>query len=119
MPGERLEDALSEAHTFNTSKIPTVFTYLGENITDLGEAESVTKHYLEVLDKISEWNLLTEISLKLTQIGMDLSIEQTYENFKSITQKAHDQKNVVWIDMEGSAYTDLTIDFYMGNWGRR
>lgn len=75
MPGERLEDALSEAHTFNTSKIPTVFTYLSENITDLGEAESVTKHYLEVLDKISEWNLLTEISLKLTQIGMDLSID--------------------------------------------
>ena len=112
MPGEKLEDALSEAHIFNTSKIPTVFTYLGENITDLNEAESVTKHYLEVLDKINEWNLPTEISLKLTQIGMDLSIKQTYENFKSITQKARDQKNIVWIDMEGSAYTDLTIDFY-------
>ncbi|MBW1697763.1 MAG: proline dehydrogenase family protein [Deltaproteobacteria bacterium] len=112
MPGEKLEDALREAQAFNTKKISSIFTYLGENITDLSEAESVTKHYLEVLDKISEKNLPTEISLKLTQIGLDLSVERTFENFKSIVQKSHDQKNQVWIDMEGSAYTDLTIDFY-------
>ena len=112
MPGEKLEDALGEAHTFNIKEIPTLFTYLGENIADLGEAELVTKHYLEVLEQINERNLNTELSLKLTQIGMDLSVEQTFENFKSITKKAHEQKNVVWIDMEGSAYTDPTIDFF-------
>ncbi|MBW1993823.1 MAG: hypothetical protein JRI77_05165, partial [Deltaproteobacteria bacterium] len=47
MPGEKLEDALREAQAFNTKKISSIFTYLGENITDLSEAESVTKHYLE------------------------------------------------------------------------
>lgn len=113
MPGERLEDALDAAQKFKTVNTPTIFTKLGENITDLSEGLVVRDHYLELIDKIAERNLDVEISLKLTQLGFDLSFDETYERFKTITKKVKEKLgNVIWIDMEGSAYTQKTIEFY-------
>ena len=112
MPGESMEDALSAARIFQNENIPTVFTYLGENITNLSEASQVTSHYLNLVDKISERNLDIEVSLKLTQIGLDLSFEKAIENFKRITSKALEKNNVVWVDMEASNYVDTAIRFY-------
>jgi proline dehydrogenase len=112
MPGEELIDAITAAIDFKQKDIPTVFTRLGENITDLKDADEVINHYLEVLDKISENNVNGEISLKLTQIGLDLSFEKSLENFKSVTKKAEELQNFIWIDMEGSVYTSTTLDFY-------
>ena len=66
-----------------------------------------------MIEKIAEEKINVEVSLKLTQLGFDLSIDQTYKNFKEIVLKAKDLlKNTVWIDMEGSAYTKKTLDFY-------
>jgi proline dehydrogenase len=112
MPGENLNDAIIAAKDFSQKSIPTVFTHLGENITELKEADEVTNHYLDVLDKISKNNIETEVSLKLTQIGLDLSFDKSLENFKTITKKADSLKNFTWIDMEGSPYTSTTLDFY-------
>lgn len=112
MPGEHLEDAVEAAKALQEKGLATVFTHLGENITDLSEAEQVTNHYFEVLEKIAQSNIHTEISLKLTQIGLDLSFEETYEYFSLIVSKAKEFNNFVWIDIESSAYTDVTIDFY-------
>jgi len=112
MPGEELNDAIDAARDFSLKGIPTVFTHLGENITELKEADEVTNHYLDVLDKISKNNIETEVSLKLTQIGLDLSFDKSLENFKTITKKADSLKNFTWIDMEGSPYTSTTLDFY-------
>lgn len=112
MPGEELNDAVAAAKDFMQKGIPTVFTRLGENITELKEAEEVAKHYISVLDKITANNIKTEVSLKLTQIGLDLSFEKSLELFNTITQKAASAGNFVWIDMEGSPYTSVTLDFY-------
>jgi proline dehydrogenase len=112
MPGEELIDTITAAKDFQQKNIPTVFTRLGENITNLKDADEVTNHYLEVLDRISENKIKSEISLKLTQIGLDLSFERSLENFKSITRKAETLQNFIWIDMEGSSYTSTTLDFY-------
>lgn len=112
MPGEHLEDAIDAARELKEKDLATVFTHLGENITDLSEAEYATNHYIEVLEKIEQSKINTEISLKLTQIGLDLSVEKTYEYFSSIVQKAIEYKNFVWIDIESSEYTDTTIEFY-------
>ncbi len=112
MPGERLEDALHESKRFNEYGIGTVLTHLGENINSLTEAASVTNHYLHVIDKIEEWNTPTEISLKLTQIGFDLSKEETKKNFKMLAEKSIQKNNFVWIDMEQSNYVDSTLQFY-------
>lgn len=112
MPGERLEDALHESKRFKEFGIGTVLTHLGENINSLTEAASVTNHYLHLIDKIEEWDTPTEISLKLTQIGFDLSKEETKKNFIMLAEKSIANKNFIWIDMEQSNYVDSTLQFY-------
>lgn len=112
MPGENISDAISAANNFKEFNIPAVLTHLGENLKNISEAEKVTEHYLSVIDQIYESKLNIEISLKLTQLGLDLSYEKALENFKKILDKAAKLKNVVWIDMEGSFYVDATLKFY-------
>lgn len=112
MPGEDVADAIEAAKSFREREMTTIFTHLGENIADISQAGEAAKHYLVVLDWIAAEKLPTEISLKLTQIGFDLSEEQTYQHFRTIAARAASMGNTVWIDMEGSAYTQRTIDFY-------
>ncbi|KAF0152256.1 MAG: proline dehydrogenase [Ignavibacteria bacterium] len=113
MPGEKPENALTAASHFDLLGIPSVVTRLGENITKIEEGEEVCNHYLDLVDEIENKKLNIELSLKLTQLGFDISEEETYNRFKLITQKVKDKLgNVIWIDMEGSAYTQNTIDFY-------
>lgn len=112
MPGESIEDALTEALRCKQKNIGTIFTHLGENITRLSEAELVTNNYIQELAKIEKWNSPTELSLKLTQLGLDLSIDSTKKNFETIINKAIATNNFVWIDMEQSSYVDKTLKFY-------
>ncbi len=112
MPGEELEEAIGAAKIFSGERIPTVFTFLGESITDLSEATAVRDHYLALLDKIASEKLDIEVSVKLTQLGLDLSVDNAYENFKSLASRAKELNNVVWIDMERSNYVDSTLDLY-------
>jgi proline dehydrogenase len=111
MPGERLDDALAAALKLWNKRIGAIFTYLGENVRDEGEATVVTRHYLEVLDRIHESQLNTAISIKLTQLGLDLSPEFCFENLKLIVEREHPE-NIVWIDMESSEYVDVTLELY-------
>lgn len=111
MPGETLEDALAAASRFKQKGMGTVFTYLGENITDPAEAERVTEHYQTVLECIGERGLETEISVKLTQLGLDHDPELAFKNLTRLTERAS-AKSVVWIDMESSSYVDATLDLY-------
>lgn len=112
MPGEDLGAALAVSRSFQSRGISTVLTCLGENISDLNEAEKVRDHYLSVLDQIAEAKLPTEISVKLTQLGFDIDIEKTKTYFRQIAQKAATLNNFVWIDIESSGYVDTTIAFF-------
>ncbi len=111
MPGETASEALSAAAALRDQSIGTVFTYLGENIADPAEAGSVTQHYVQVLDCIRERALGTEISVKLTQLGLDLSTDVCYTNLLRIIEHASGD-SVVWIDMEASNYVDVTLELY-------
>jgi proline dehydrogenase len=111
MPGETLDDALGAAQTLRGRKIGTVFTYLGENIQDRSEAQQVAEHYLKVLDGIRERGLRAEISVKLTQLGLDLSPDLCFEHVKAIIERAP-KDSIVWVDMEASSYVDATLDLY-------
>src|SRR5258708_178508 len=111
MPGETLDDALGAAETLRSKKIGTVFTHLGENIKDRSEAQEVTEHYLEVLERIRERGLQAEISVKLTQLGLDLSPDLCFGHLESIIGRA-EKNSIVWIDMEASNYVDVTLDLY-------
>ncbi len=112
MPGEELNDAIGAARIFKNDRIPTVFTFLGESVTELSEAVAVRDHYIGLLDRIAAEKLDIEVSVKLTQLGLDLSADHAYENFKSLAAKALQVKNIVWIDMERSNYVDATLDLY-------
>jgi len=72
MPGEDLADALAAATTLATSGIGTILTQLGENITSRAEADAVRDHYLGVLDQVHARTLPSQISVKLTQLGLDV-----------------------------------------------
>jgi len=111
MPGEELSDALAAAQRLQAKNIGSIFTHLGENITDQAEARSVTEHYLEVLRSVRERQLDAEVSVKPTQLGLDLSPELCYENLKTIIRQ-EDPRRVVWIDMEASNYVDATLQLY-------
>jgi proline dehydrogenase len=111
MPGETLDDALAAAKMLQTKKIGTVFTHLGENIADRSEAQQVTQHYIEVLDRIRQSGLKAEVSLKLTHLGLDLSPYFCFEHLKSILERA-EKSSIVWVDMEASNYVDATLNLY-------
>jgi proline dehydrogenase len=112
MPGETLEDALAAAQSLRNKKIGTVLTHLGENISDRAEAQEVANHYLLVLDTIRQKELQTEISVKPTQLGLDLSADLCFAHLKTIIARAPRQ-STVWIDMEASQYVDATLDLYL------
>ena len=111
MPGESLDDALSAARALHEQNIGAVFTHLGENINDAAEAEHVAAHYLEVLRRNREQGIGTEISVKLTQLGLDLSPDLCFEKLSRIIA-AEQPASTVWIDMEASSYVDATLDLY-------
>ena len=112
MPGEDISDAISAAHTFTRRKMGVILTHLGENISVPSEADAVTSHYLGVLDRVQREEIPAEISLKLTQLGFDLSTEDTSRRFSAIAARAAELGGFIWIDMEDSSYTKKTIDFY-------
>jgi proline dehydrogenase len=111
MPGESLDAAMEAARGLEQKRIASVFTNLGENVKDRAEALQVTEHYLEVLRRIHASSLNTEISVKLTQLGLDLSPDFCFENLDRIigTEK---KDAIVWVDMEASPYVDATLAIY-------
>ena len=111
MPGETLDEALGAAQSLAQKKIGSVFTHLGENVADSGEAQKVTEHYLEVLERIHAANLETEVSVKLTQLGLDLSPDLCFQNLEQIIRK-ESSKSIIWVDMEASNYVDVTLRIY-------
>jgi len=112
MPGETLEEALAAAGQLKAKDISSVFTLLGESVEDLEEAREVMRHYKRVLTEVRDKRLSSEISLKLTQIGVDLDIGVALENLLEILELAEMLNLFVWIDIEGSHYTDTTIGIY-------
>jgi len=112
MPGERLEDAMAAAADEQRRGIGTILTKLGENLTRVEEAEEVTRHYLDVLDKVKAAGLRAQISVKPTQLGLDLDKEICFNNLQRLVDRAAERENFVWIDMESSPYVDPTLDLF-------
>jgi proline dehydrogenase len=110
MPGEAFEDMLAAAAQLRSEGIDSVFTRLGENVTDPAEAAFVTRHYVEGLDLIEARGMRCEPSIKLTQLGLDLDKEQSYRNLRALAERAAATGNFLWIDMEQSSYVDVTLE---------
>lgn len=112
MPGETVEEALDAAEFFRPHKIGILFTQLGENLTELSEAEAVADHYHRLLDMISARGMDAEISVKPTQLGLDLDREAAVRLLSGLADHAAKRDGLLWLDMEGSAYTDATLELF-------
>ena len=111
LPGEALADALDEAGALAGRGIATTVTHLGENVSDAREADEVVEHYLGVLDEVERRGLDTELSVKLTQLGLDASTREAHERLERLVRRC-DPGSLVWVDMESSAYVDRTLEIF-------
>jgi proline dehydrogenase len=113
MPGETMSEALDACRRQETDRgTGTILTHLGENLASLREAEEVTRHYLELMERIRAAGLNAQVSVKLTQLGLDLGAEACARNLDVLIGAAEASGNTVWIDMESSKYVDATLDLF-------
>ena len=112
MPGETLGSALDAAAPLEAAGIGTMYTRLGENLTNLGEADEVAQHYIDVFDSIAQRGYRGEVSVKPTQLGLDLDREAAERLLSGLADHAAQRDGLLWLDMEGSAYTDATLELY-------
>jgi proline dehydrogenase len=112
MPGEQAEDALNAARVLEGDGLTTVLTQLGENVREPAEADLVADHYVGVLDEIARQGLDAEISVKPTQLGLDLDADRTIGHLERLAARSRALDRWLWIDMESSPYVDPTLDLY-------
>ena len=112
MPGETLAEALGAAAPLQAVGIATIYTRLGENLENLAEADAVAAHYLDALDQIVAAGIDGEISVKPTQLGLDLNPEVCFRHLVRLAEHSAARDSYLWIDMEGSDYVETTIALY-------
>jgi proline dehydrogenase len=121
--GEELGDGIVVAQTLNTQRLQVTLDHLGESVTNEAEARRSTRAYLEALDAIAREQVEAGVSLKLTQLGLDVSHElctahlrALLERTRSLAEATHQEPIFVRIDMESSAYTQRTLDIHRQFW---
>jgi proline dehydrogenase len=112
MPGERLEDAIAAGRALAGDRLGVVLTQLGEELTSLAEAEQVRDHYLGVFDQIRAAGLTGHVSVKPTQLGLNLSPDACEQHLFTLAAKSDTTGIDLYVDMEESAYVDRTLALY-------
>ncbi len=110
--GQTVEEAARAVRVLNRAGMTATLDVLGENVEQQTAAEKAVQSYLITLDRIRQEQLLSNVSLKLTQMGLDISRDFCYTNVSRICQQAAEYDNTVRIDMEGSPYTEKTLDLF-------
>jgi proline dehydrogenase len=108
--GESLEEAIEAARRCNDVGMLTSLDYLGENVATTTDAQHSRDTYLEIFERIAKEGIQANVSCKLTQLGLDLNIDFCQGLVMSIVEFAAHFENFLRIDMEGSLYTQRTID---------
>ena len=116
--GETLEEALEVVRVLNRDGILATLDHLGENTTSEHEARDATTEILELVEGIAGHDLRSGVSLKLTQLGLDLSPALAAENLERIVARAGEVGRFVRIDMESVYYIQTTLDLFEGLWPR-
>ena len=108
--GEALDSAIEATRRLNSQGMHVSLDHLGENVSDAKEAISATQDYINILDRIKQAGVDANISIKLTALGLDISQELCEQNAARILKHAQQFPIFVRIDMEGSAYTEQTVN---------
>jgi proline dehydrogenase len=117
--GETLEEALSVARKLNSEGITVTLDHLGESVNSLDEAAAARDVYLRALDALHSTGVQGNLSLKLTQFGLDLSEDECRSNVERLVSRASEIGNFVRVDMESSQYTDRTLSLVRDLFAKR
>jgi proline dehydrogenase len=110
--GEDIATAVEAIKQLNSKHITATFDHLGESISSEAETLAEVREYEKLIDSIVSNSLDSNVSVKLTQLGLDIDNELCYRNTRAIVEAAHRQQNFVRIDMEDSPKTDATFDIF-------
>ena len=110
--GETIEEAIAAIRELNADGCSASFDHLNESVANATEAEGEVKEYLRILQLIDETKISSNVSIKLTQFGLELDPELAYQNARAIVEDAAKRGNFVRVDMEGSTVTQQTIDIF-------
>lgn len=116
--GESIEEAVVAVRGVADQGLLLTLDYLGESTKTVEEADAATREYLRILQVIVQSGIERNVSLKLTQLGLDVDRATCVDNFRRILEPATEHGFFVRIDMESSAYTDLTFQIFETLWGQ-
>ena len=114
--GETLEEAIAAARTVEQRGMMTTLNYLGERVQSAAAAQAATREYLAVLEAVLAAGIGRNLSVKLTQLGLETDRAACIANLKQVLDAAERAQCFIRIDMENSACTDTTLDILEGVW---
>ncbi len=115
--GESTAEAIAAAREVERAGLTQTLDYLGESVSSAAQADQATREYLSVLPEVVAAGIGRNISLKLTQLGLDVDRVTALDNLRRILEPAGVHGFFVRIDMENSPYTDVTLDIFETLWG--
>ena len=110
--GHRPKEVIDIVKNLNSQGFSATIDILGEHINSQDKTNSVTKEYIQIYNDIAKNSVDSNISVKPTHIGLDISMDLALENFKILINKASESSNFLRIDMENSKNTDSTFKIY-------
>ena len=110
--GEDIEEAIAAIREINQKGCTASFDHLNESVTGAGETEEEVREYLQILSRIDDTGIQSNVSIKLTQFGLEIDPELAYKNARRIVEDAARRGNFVRVDMEASHVTQITIDIF-------
>jgi proline dehydrogenase len=116
--GETVQEAIDVARTLQSKGFDLTLDYLGESVRSHQEADAAAREYVHLVDVLMASGIERNISLKLTQLGAGVDRATCIDNLRRILEAAERHEFFVRIDMESSAYTDLTLDVFETLWNR-
>lgn len=110
--GETIEAALEAASACESRGIKTTLDLLGESVSGQAETSAARDEVVQTIDAMADAGLETNVSIKLTQLGLDISRSVCLDNLRAILDRAQQRNGFIRIDMESSEYTERTLDLF-------
>jgi len=111
--GTTLEEAVSTSKEMNGRGFKVIVNFLGEEIKDEKELDQTMAEYLSIFDQMEQNKVDGCVSVKLTQLGLTMGVDRAEGNLHTIVERARRSGAYLWVDMEGSPYTEQTIELYL------
>jgi len=114
--GETIDEAIAAGRAIEMRGLMLTLDHLGESVANLAEAETATREYLDIIEAVMHAGIGRNLSLKLTQLGLDVDKATAVDNLRKVLERAAPAGFFVRIDMENSLYTEVTLEIFETLW---